>query len=104
MAKYWYRVDLHDGSKDRTLCGSSDLAPADFIAQLASAAFVRLDDLIYRDSQNRIRPWSEWDARFEPTAFINAKHVVTVMQFAGDPREGEPSAQSSAAGAGRAGG
>jgi hypothetical protein len=93
MAKHWYKVDFHEGSKDRTLCGSSDLDAAQFMEQVASAPFVRLDDLVYRDSQNRMRPWGEWDARVKPTVFISSKFVVAVMEFVGDPTKGPPAAQ-----------
>jgi hypothetical protein len=55
------------------------------MAELSSAAFLRLDDLFYRDSQQRVRPWTEWDPRMQPTAFINCKAISSVMPFAGDP-------------------
>ncbi|HEV2293352.1 MAG TPA: hypothetical protein VGR35_05815 [Tepidisphaeraceae bacterium] len=93
MAKHFYRIDFHEGAKDRMLCGSSPLDPAQLMTELASTAFIRLDDLFYRDNQNRFRSWSEWDPRLQPTAFINCKCISTVMPFVGDPRDGQAAAQ-----------
>ena len=90
MAKYWYRVDFHEGAKERMLCGSSPLDPAQLMTELASAAFIRLDDLFYRDNQNRVRPWSEWDPLLQPIALINFKCIGAVVPFVSDPHVGQP--------------
>ena len=92
MAKHYYRIDYQEGMRDRVLCGSSSLDLDQFITELASAPFIRLDDLSYRDNQNRFRSWSEWDPKVRPTAFINCKCVTTVMPFDGDPRDIPPAA------------
>lgn len=92
MAKHWYRIDFHEGEKDRMLCGSSPLDPTQMMAELSSAAFIRLDDLFYRDNQGRSQSWSEWDPRLQSTALINCKSISTVMPFAGDPRSSQPGA------------
>lgn len=92
MSKYWYRVDVMNmDAKPRPFCGSSSLDYDQLMKALATDAYLRLDDLFFRDSQNRFKPWSEWEPRLAPTIFINPKHVVAVMPFDGDPRSTDSS-------------
>lgn len=87
MATHWYRVDFQDGTRARSLCGSSELAPNELLEALATEPFIRLDDLFYRDNRNRYLPWSDWDPRLQSTAWIHGKFISVIMPFAGDPRE-----------------
>jgi hypothetical protein len=86
VAKHWYRIDFQDGSKSRTMCGSSDLNPSQLAIELTTGAFIRLEDLVYKDNQSRFRSWTEWDSRIQPIALINSKMVSIVLPFAADPR------------------
>ena len=92
MSKHWYRIDFQQGGKERMLCGSSPLDPAQLVSELGSAAFIRLDDLFYRDKEEQFRPWSEWDSRMASYAYVRAASVVSVMPFAQDPRAATPGA------------
>lgn len=85
MAKHYYRVDFQDGEKGRVLSGSSPLPLEKFMDWISTQPFVRLDDLTYRDTQNRVYSWDNWDASIQPTAYINCKCVTTVMPMVGDP-------------------
>ena len=87
MEKHWYRIDCHNGQKESMLCGSSALDLDQLTKELASAAFIRLEDLFYRDNQNRLLSWSDWDPRLQSIALINCKCITTVMPFNGDPRD-----------------
>jgi hypothetical protein len=87
MSKHFYRIDFHQGGKERMLCGSSPLDPAQLVSELESAAFIRLDDLFFRDKEERFRPWSEWDQHMASFAYIRTGSIVSVMPFAADPRD-----------------
>ena len=43
------------------------------------AWYLVLDDLSYRDNQNPIVPWSNWDPRLAPVAYVNPQYVTTVI-------------------------
>jgi hypothetical protein len=92
VAKHFYRVDYDDGNRKGSVCGSTELDPTAFIAEISSAAFIRLDDLVYRDNQQRVRSWTEWDPHTQPTIFINCKFIHTVMPLSGDPFEEQSTA------------
>jgi hypothetical protein len=48
--------------------------------------FIQLDELLYMD-RGDMKPWAEWDRTLIPTAYINPKDIISIMQFKGDPRE-----------------
>lgn len=85
MSKFWYRVDVLEGDKTRALVGTSSLPPADFVRQLAGTDYFVLNDLSYRDNQNRIVPFSSWDPRLASVIYVNPRCVTTVTPFVGDP-------------------
>ncbi|MEA2711217.1 MAG: hypothetical protein QOF78_3818 [Phycisphaerales bacterium] len=89
MAKHWYRVDFQEAARERALCGSSELDPEQLMTELSAAAFIRLDDLFYRDNQNRFRSWSDWDPRVQPTALINVKAISFIMPLTEGPSADE---------------
>lgn len=89
MAKHWYRLDVVEGDKSRVLVGSSELDPAELVKQLRAGEYVVLNDLSYRDNQNRIVSWSTWDPRLASVAYVNPQYVVTVIPFVSDPRAGQ---------------
>ena len=68
MAKYWYRVDIIEGKDSRVLVGTSELDPAQLVKHLRSGEYLVLNDLSYRDNQNRIVSWSSWDPRLASIA------------------------------------
>ena len=86
MAKHWYRIDMRDGERSRALIGSSELTPIQLVKQLSVGEYLVLNDLSYRDNQNRIVSWSTWDPRLGPVAYINPQYVTTVIPFVSDPR------------------
>jgi len=84
MAKHWYRIEMGEDGK-RGVCGSSQLDLDEMLKQLSTAAYIRLDDMFYRDSQNQFRPWTDWEPRLEPTGLIRCSSIRTVMPFKGTP-------------------
>jgi len=92
VAKHWYRLDVVEGDRSRVLVGSSELDPAQLMKQLRTGDYVVLNDLSYRDNQNRIVSWSDWDPRLTSVAYVNPQYVVMVIPFASDPRAGQSGA------------
>lgn len=86
MTKYWYRVDVFDGEESRVWVGTSELDPTQLITRLRSGEYLILSDLSYRDNQNRIVSWSNWDARLASVVYLNPQYVTSFMPFVGDPR------------------
>ena len=84
MAKYWYRIDTDDDG-NRGLCGSTEFDLNEMMNQLSTQTHIRLDDMFYRDSQNQLRAWGDWEPRLEPTAIIRCSAIRTVMPFKGTP-------------------
>jgi hypothetical protein len=93
VTKYWYRIDIVEGDKNRTLVGTSDMPPELLVRHLRSGEYLLLNDLSYRDNQNRIVSWSAWDPRLASVAYVNPQFVITVMPFVGDPRPATTPAQ-----------
>ena len=89
MAKHWYKVDVRDGEKNRAIVGTSELDPAQLVQKLKGDDYVVLNDLSYRDNQNRIVPFSGWDPRLGSVIYINPRYVITVHPFAADPRSAQ---------------
>ena len=84
MAKHWYRIDT-DVSRETPICGSSEFDLNEMMKQLSTATFIRLDDMFYRDGQNQLRPWGDWEPRVEPTVLIRCSAIRTVTPFKGTP-------------------
>ena len=59
MTKHWYRVDVEEGSKSRTICGHCEHDPDQLARTLSAGGFLRLDGLVYKDNQQRFRSYSE---------------------------------------------
>ena len=93
MAKHWYRIDIIEGEKSRVLVGTSELDPAQLVKQLRTGEYLVLNDLSYRDNQNRIVSWSNWDPRLASVAYVNPEYVTTVIPFVSDPCADQPAAQ-----------
>jgi hypothetical protein len=94
MENTWYRIDFVDGGRGRTLIGCTELEPAQLVKQLQSGEFLLLNELSYRDNQNRILSWSSWDPRLASVAYINPKYIASIMPFVGDPRSSGSAAAS----------
>lgn len=86
MAKHWYRIDVVEGDKTRAIVGTSELDPLQLVQRLKGDDYLALNDLSYRDNQNRIVPFSGWDPRLGSIIYLNPRHVISVIPFAGDPR------------------
>ena len=84
--KHWYRIDINGDEKGRVLIGTSELAPDSLLEHLQNGKFLVLNDLSYRDNQNKIVSWATWDPRLASIAYVNPRFVIAVMPFAGDPR------------------
>ena len=55
MAKFWYRVNFGEGDKPGMLCGTSEFDLPGLMKELASATFLRLDELSYKDKDDRTK-------------------------------------------------
>ncbi len=88
---FWYAVTVQEGRERnfRDFFGSSPLNEDEFAKHLAGTAFVRLDNLVYRDSVG-YKNWREWDPLPEPRAYLNPKFILCVMPLSRDPRGPEP--------------
>jgi hypothetical protein len=84
--KNWFKIETTK-DKDSTYhyYGSSELSLEEVLSSLEQGHYVRLDDLLYME-RTEYKPWAEWDKSMNPFVCINAKCVVTVMQYKGDPR------------------
>jgi hypothetical protein len=89
MAKHWYRVDVLEGDKARAMVGTSERNPSELVEKLKGDDYLMLSDLSYRDNQNRIVPFSEWDPRLGSVVYINPRYVISIMPFARDPRSAQ---------------
>lgn len=83
--KYWYRIDIVEGSDSRVFVGTSEYEPLQLVDHLQTGKYLVLTDLSYRDNQNKIVSWSAWEPRLASVAYINPNYVTTVMPFVGDP-------------------
>jgi hypothetical protein len=84
---HWFKIETNKG-KDGTYhyVGCSELDVDTLLKRAEHGFFVRLDELLYMD-RGQMKPWAEWDKTLVPTAYINPKDIVAVMEFKGDPRE-----------------
>lgn len=86
---FWYAVTIQEGPNVRHFFGTSPLREEEFGEQLAGTAFVRLDNVLYRDNVG-YKDWKEWDPIVEPRVYLNPKFILAVMPISRDPREPEP--------------
>jgi hypothetical protein len=84
---HWYKIEVNKGeSGTYHFVGSSELDVDTLTKRAEHGFFIRLDDLLYMD-RGQVKEWGEWDKTLIPSAHINSKDVVAVMEFKGDPRE-----------------
>lgn len=83
----WYKIETNKG-KEGTYhyVGSSELSAEELLKRAEHGYFIRLDDLLYMD-RGEMKEWADWDKSLIPTAYINSKDIIAIMQFKGDPRE-----------------
>jgi hypothetical protein len=82
----WFKIEV-DKAKEGTYhyVGSSSSTLEQLAENASRGDFLRLDNLLYVD-RGDIKPWSEWDQSLLPSAMINPKAIISMMQFKGDPR------------------
>lgn len=83
----WFKIETNKG-KDGTYhyVGSSEYSREDLVKRVEHGFFVQLDGLLYMD-RGEMKEWADWDKSLIPTAFVNPKDIIAIMQFKGDPRE-----------------
>jgi hypothetical protein len=84
---HWFKIEINKG-KEGTYhyvgCSEDDVEV--LVKKAQNGFFIRLDELLYMD-RGHIKEWAEWDKTLKPTAHINPKDIISVMEFKGDPRE-----------------
>lgn len=84
--RHWYMLQIQTGSTTYQCFGSSALGEKELAKQLVNADYVVLEDLVYRDSQGKIKAWQEWDPVMGSRVYVNPKYVIFFQPLEGDPR------------------
>lgn len=84
---HWYKIEITKG-KDGTYhyIGRSEDDAQTIIKRAQNGFFIQLDELLYMD-RGEFKTWADWDKTLIPSAYINPKDFVSVMEYKGDPRE-----------------
>ncbi len=83
--KNWYKVSVLDGSESPyNFHGSSDKTLEEIVSVIEAGKFLRLDDLVYYE-RGSYKSWSEWDKNVQPTVMLNAKQIISIMQYNSNP-------------------
>jgi hypothetical protein len=83
----WFRIEINKGKEGSYhFVGSSEDDAETLVKKAQNGFFIQLDNLLYLD-RGEVKEWAEWDASAIPTAYINPKDIISVMEFKGDPRE-----------------
>jgi len=86
MPMNWFKVEVRTGEKGTYhYVGTADATLESLAQQMEDGQAIRLDNLLYHD-RGMVKDWESWDKTLVPTVVINAKEVVTIMRFKGDPR------------------
>jgi len=83
----WFKIEVNKGKEGAYhYVGASELNVEELLKRAQHGYFIKLDNLLYTD-RGDMKEWAEWDPSLIPTAYINPKDVLSIMQFKGDPRE-----------------
>jgi hypothetical protein len=81
----WFKVEVRTGEKGTYhYVGTADATLESLAQQMQAGQAIRLDHLLYYD-RGKAKDWESWDKTLVPSVVINAKEVVTIMRFKGDP-------------------
>lgn len=88
-ADSWYRVTVIDGSEPYNFYGRVKYTPDEFANALNDNHVIKISSLVYFDSQNRVKSWSEWAPHMKPEAYIKSSVISMFIPLTGNPIEND---------------
>ena len=81
----WYKCKVSEGTEGTYIySGCSMLDLETILAMAKNGEYIRLDELRYME-RGDVKEWAEWDKSIIPSVSINPQHILSIMQFKGDP-------------------
>ena len=85
--QYWYRITIDQAGHEYGYYGTSELSEKELVEKLKTEDYILLDNLVYYDSQQRIKNWSDWFPNIYSRVYINPKQIISIQVLKENPKK-----------------